>query len=182
MLTACGTPQLQIAEIDQATGKIISTTPISNAVVIAAKTISLKSYKGMLFVSDWGQPGTDETYMRTSVFIKQVMALNCFDRVLDSKGLAQVIATEGLSNKVENTHEPLSLNRLYHTYQPFLWVHFESGGSAIHPYAKIIVTNPSTLDNVFIGQTAFSGWVGITNEQGFYPLFNAFSVWLRQNW
>ena len=126
-------------------------------------------------------PGNSRTAARTAAFITQVEALHFFDQVLDARGLAKLIAAQGLGDKVVDTNEPISLNRLYHAYTPFLWLHFESGGTAMHPTSRLIVTNPDTLDDLFVAESELSFWNGVTNEQGFHPLFNALSGWLMEN-
>jgi hypothetical protein len=142
-LLACAVPSFRIAEIDQTNWTVRTPTKIASAEVITAKTLPLQPYGGMLFVSDWGEPDWEGTRIRTAAFIEQVQALRFFDQVLDSRALAKLIAAKGLGDKVLNTYEPLSLNRLYLANRPFLWVHFKSGGSGLQPNVQLVVTNPA---------------------------------------
>ena len=173
-LVACSTP-LQVAKMDERTGLLQSATPISKATIIISKKISLAPFKGMAFVSQWGPDKTE------SVVIEQIKAINYFDQVLNPEGLYQVIASYGLQDKVGNVEELIGLNRLYHKYKPFLWIHFKNGESNIRPTIQLIVTNPDNLEDVFVSQADMSFWNGVTNEDGFYPLINSLIEWINQN-
>ncbi len=168
------TPVLKIANIDERTGLLQSGVPISKATVIVSKKLPLSQFKGMAYVT------TDDSNYE-GLFVGQIRAIHYFKEVIDHSGLAALIDKNDLHKDVLYSDEPISLNRLYHAYEPFLWLQFKSGGNAAHPTIQLIVINPENLDEVFVSQADISFWNGLTNENGFYPIINSLIEWINMN-
>lgn len=170
LLAGCGS-LLKVGAVDPHTGHI-DTGPgkAAKATVLVSQKVDLSKYKALAFTSNTG----DYT-------VKQIEALGYFDKVVNSMQLQQLVVQQHLQDKVPSLTEPLDLNKLYHVYKPFLWIHLRViriGG----PRIELVVTDPDTLRDVFLASAKVDlFWTGDTDQTTRYPLFNALIDWMNEN-
>ena len=175
LVSACSSPSLRVAKIDDKTGLLQTEATVQKASILHSKKLTFAKFKGMAYVTGLSQAS------RMRVAIEQIKSLGYFDEVLDSTALANLIHEKGIEKSVMNIDEPIGLNRVFRKYKPFLWIQFRSGGTGASPFEQLVVTNPETLEIVFISQANLSFLHGLTNEEGFYPLINSLIEWINQN-
>ncbi|MBU6199734.1 MAG: hypothetical protein KGP08_08775 [Xanthomonadaceae bacterium] len=174
-LSACGT-QMQIARPDKNSGHLDGGGTYSNDVrkaeVIKSTPISLKKYDSNVFVSGGGKYAVD-----------QVRALGYFQSVFDNESLQKIVIQNHLQDKVQSLSDPIGLNNLYRYYKPFLWIHFKSERKEGVLYWRLVVTDPDSLDDLFVCQTQFNQWTdwAINDQTMRFPLFNSLIDWIKKS-
>lgn len=113
---------------------------------------------------------------------EQLAAIGAFGDVFDNDELQRRVIAAGLQDQVQNTDDPIGISRAYKYYKPFLWMHWEVKKEFGGVFARIIVTEPGTGQDLFIASTRACDAEGCMQNPGtLYPLFNSFIDWVRKN-
>jgi hypothetical protein len=199
LLSACGTlGESRVAPIDPKTGLLQSSQKLAVAKVVVSKKLALRSYKDMAVIS------SDDFSPMNSHFrpdnVKQLRAINFFDEVYGIDDLEKVVVANNLQDKVMTLRNWNGLRDLYRSYKPFLVIHFKCVDSG-DIYYRLIVTDPSTMEDVFVSEVKVHsqggyGLMGLLtlgsgmntgnkctgyDQDTRYPLFNSLITWLSQN-
>lgn len=171
LLCACGT-HMRVAKIDEKTGLLKSEMgEVDKATIVTAKKIPLATYKSMVFVSNGGDYG-----------INQTKEIKYFDQVLNYDDLQKLVIANNLQDKVPSLNEKIGINKLYHAYKPFLWINFKNVQRENKTFIQLVVTNPENLEDVFVSEIFPGyGWGGVNDQSFRYPLFNALIAWINEN-
>ncbi|BCK88721.1 hypothetical protein MIZ01_2527 [Sideroxyarcus emersonii] len=197
--SACGTyGESRIAQVDSKTGLLQSDREVAVARVVVSKKLALGPYQDLVVISKDDFSPMNSNFKTDNV--KQLRALNYFRDVIGFDDLQQLVVSNNLQNKVTTLSNWGGVRDLYRSYKPFLVIHFkciESGDI----FYRLTVTNPDTLENVFVSEVEVHSKVGyglmglFTLGAGMnsgnrctgydsdtrYPLFNSLILWINQN-
>ncbi|MBX3696797.1 MAG: hypothetical protein KF811_03230 [Dokdonella sp.] len=167
LLAGCGM-QYKAVRVNADTGYLGSG---EMAEVLTSKQVSLSKFDGTIFVSGGQYP------------IEQMRELGIFKTVLDSDDLQKIVIQNNLQDKIQTLGEPIGLSNLYRLYKPYLWIHFKRLNEGSTHKWQLIVTDPESLNDLFICQTRFNEWtsLNINDEKMLHPLFNALIAWTKTN-
>lgn len=171
-LAGCAGSHFKVADVDPQTGLLKSVDgPVAKANVIESKSIDLRSYRSMVFVTEW-------SYSKR-YFHKQIERLGFFEKVFDYSDLTKLVIQKGIADEVPRINNLISLSRIYRRTKPFLWIHPGDGKTG----PSLTVVDPGSGDRVFYAEAPLEGFVpAYKDDQWFhYPLINALIVWLDQN-
>lgn len=175
LFTACGT-QLKVAPINPQYGLITSENgEAKKASVIQSEKININKYKEFIFIPNGG----DYAVLQTKEF-------KFFNEVLNYEDLQKLIIEKNLQDKVPSITDGIGLNKLSKNYKPFLTMYFKPftipNGITTDRYLQLVVSNPETLQDVFVAQVKLDLlWEGINDQNTRYPLFNSFFEWINEN-
>lgn len=113
---------------------------------------------------------------------EQTRSLGAFDEVIDIEELQKRIVAANLQDKVPSISDRLGLNNAARHYKPFLWLRYDTDKRGQKLYGRLIVTDPLSLDDVFVAERELDYlWKGVNDQNTFYPMFNSLIDWLKQN-
>lgn len=117
---------------------------ISRVDVRIAREIDLAPYKALAVVMP--------EYMKSRPdALARVRALGVFDQVISSKDLPSFVMKQGLQRQVSDLGKWSGYQVLFHAYKPFLVVRFDCAARSDGVRYSLIVTNPGTLENIYVG-------------------------------
>lgn len=176
VIYSCGT-QLKNAPINKQTGLITDEKGIFKvAAVTKSEKIEILKYKNMIFVANGGE-----------FAVQQTKELGFFDLVVNPEQLEKKILDNNLQSKIYSIKTGEDLHDLSKFEKPFLVLYFKKVDLATKPnvqdlYLQMVVSNPLTIQDVFVAQVPLNIWTGNVNDQNTrYPLFNAFYEWVNSN-
>lgn len=112
----------------------------------------------------------------------QVSNLKFFDEILTLDDLQKAIVREGLQAKVPSVLDQVGISNAFHNYKPFLWIHITGERNGPKGHARLVVTNPDVLEDVFVAESEIDYlWTGVNDQFVWYPLFNSLVDWMRSN-
>ena len=166
-LAACTT--LEVTEVDPDTGLLPSMSG-SEASVVVNKPFDIDSRKSLAVAT-----GAD--------FVTgQLKELGFFDEVIDREGLEKAIVAANLTDDIPSVQDRIGLNRAAKFYKPFMWVHFEVRSEGRTDYLQIVLTDPITMEDLFVAERVMDfAWAGVNDQNTFYPVFNALIDYLKDN-
>ena len=199
LVSACGTyGESKIAQVDPKTGLLQSDQKVTVAKILVSKKLALSSYKDLAVISKDDFSPMNSNFKTDNV--KQLKVLNYFNEVISFDDLQQLVVSNNLQSKVTTLSNWGGVRDLYRSYKPFLVIHFKCVESGNISY-RLIVTNPDTLENVFVSEVEVHSKTGyglmglLTLGAGMnsgnrctgydqdtrYPLFNSLITWINQN-
>ena len=111
------------------------------ATVLVSKPFDLDTRRNILLV-----PPHD--------FMKgQLQNIHYFSEIITAEELQKIIVKNGLTNKVPSISDSIGISKAATNYKPFLWFHGKSHGTGRDIYSQFILTDPLTLDDLFIVET-----------------------------
>jgi hypothetical protein len=88
----------------------------------------------------------------------------------------------GLAEKVPSITDLIGISNAAKYYKPFLWLHAKTHGASRDMYTQFILTDPLTLDDLFIVETHLDFiWTGVNDQNNWYPMFNALIDYIKSN-
>lgn len=199
LVSACSTyGESRIAQIDPKTGLLQSHGEVAVARIVISKKLPLTPYQDLVVISKDDFSPLNVKFPTDNV--KQLRALNYFKNIISFDDLEQIVISEDLQNQVTTLSNWGGVRELYRAYKPFLVIHFKCVESGDIFY-RLIVTNPDTLDNLFVSEVEVHSKIGyglmglLTLGAGMnsgnrctgydsdtrYPLFNSLIMWINQN-
>lgn len=165
LLSAC--TSLKVVPIDPKTGAFPSST---EAKVVLSKSIDLDERKKIILVPN-------------DVFLKEsIINMNYFDEVINYEDLEKIIVQEDLTEKVPSIDGQIGINNAARHYKDFLWFHFLSVGENPDKKAQFILTDPQTLEDLFVTETHLDYvWKGVNDQYNWYPMLNSFIEYIKTN-
>lgn len=166
LCAACST-QYKVVETDPKTGNF-RTNAVANT--ITSKIVNLDEYKSILLIPD-------------SDFVKgQLESIGYFDQLITREELETIIIRENLQDEVPSVRDRIGLNQAYEHYKEFLWFRFDTRGKGLDEYGQFILTNPGTLEDIFVAEIKFDKWgPGVNDDTTWYPLFNSLIKYIKAN-
>jgi hypothetical protein len=164
-------PELKVAKVDN--GGLIQAKEgrkLGQADVTKNTKFPLNHYKEMAFFS------SNQYYFQYGY--DQLKSFNHFNQVLKYNDLEKIVIANNLQDKVINLDSQIGLSRFANNYQPFLWIRLYPKQENNKNYLTLVVTNPVNAEDLFEARTSHDGQ---TDEALLYPLFNALSVWIKEN-
>lgn len=164
-LAACSS--MKVVEVDPHTGHFPTNT---KATVVLDKRIDLDAMKSLLLVAK-------------NDFVKgQIQNIHYFGELMTYDDLEKKIIQANLSDKVPSIRDRISLSNAAKYYKDFLWFHFEILGTRPNQRGRFILTDARTMEDYFITETKLdSVWVGVNDQNNWYPMFNALIDYIKQN-
>jgi hypothetical protein len=164
-LGACSS--LKVTKLDPKTGFFPSKNKAS---VVTSQPIDLDTRKSLILVPN-------------SEFEKnQIINIGYFDEVITYEELETLIVKNNLSDKVSSIKDRIGVNNAAKHYKPFLWFRFDTRGSGNEKYAQFILTDPLTLDDIFVTETHLDYiWAGVNDQSNWYPMFNSLVQYIKDN-
>jgi hypothetical protein len=167
-----------------------------SARVVLSNQLALAPLKGLIVISE-------SAFARSAVDdVMQLKALNFFKQVLVFDDLEKVLVGNSLQDKVFTPVTRGDLKDIYHLYQPFLFLYFESksvrDADVVH---QLIAVDPDTMERVFVSEveehskSKFNAVCVPTSGAGIAPssycagpdriirgqLLDSFAKWIRAN-
>jgi hypothetical protein len=165
LLTACSS--LKVAKIDPNTGYF----PSKNfATVVKSEKVDLDAMKAMILVPD-------------ADFEKgQIKNIGFFDEVITFSDLEKLIISNELTDKVPTVRDRIGLNKAAKAYKNFLWFRYDTRRDGNKQYAQYILTDPLTLEDIFITEQYLDYvWAGVNDQNTWYPMYNSLVKYLKEN-
>jgi hypothetical protein len=168
LLSGCGTVG-QVKDVDISTGRI-KTASKATATVVKSEVINLKERRQLLLV-------LGGEFMR-----EQTKKLGYFDVVVDRAEMEKLLIKEGKDGLVDNVVNLLAWKKIASSYKPLLVLKFDTRSEGGSDYARLMVVDPLTAEDVFISEIKLDfAWKGVNDDNTFYPLFNTLLDWLEKN-
>jgi hypothetical protein len=164
-LTACSS--MQVATVEPETGYFKAK---KQAATIVSKQKNLDSMKDLILIPD-------------EDFVKgQINNIGYFDKVITFDDLENEIIVNNLQDKVPSVRNKIGINKAAKEYKPFIWFRFDTRGSGNDKYAQFILTDPKTLEDIFISEIHLDYlWAGVNDQYTWYPLFNEMIKYIEAN-
>lgn len=165
LLTACSS--LKVAKVDPKTGYF----PTSKfATVVKSSPVDLDQMKSLLLV-----PNSDFEY-------GQMKSIGYFDEVINFEELEKIIIKEQLTDQVPSLQDRIGLNKAAKAYKKFLWFRFDTRRDGNDQYAQYILTDPITLEDIFITEQYLDYiWAGVNDQNTWYPMYNSLIKYIKEN-
>lgn len=165
LVSAC--TQFKVVEIGHQTGYL----PIQRkADVIKHEKYDLDSMKSLIVVS------------AGEFFQEQVINMHYFENVISLDELRAIIIQEGLQEEIPCIADKIGINKAYTHYKRFLWLRFDSRRDGMRQYAQLILTDPGTLNDIFITEIYLDiAFRGVSDYTEWCPLCNALLDYIREN-
>ncbi|MGS2717835.1 hypothetical protein ACVBE9_06665 [Eionea flava] len=165
ILTACSS--MQVTTVDPNTGYFEAK---KQAVTTVSKFVDLDSIKQLILIPD-------------EDFVKgQINNIGYFDKVMTFDDLEKEIIVNNLQDKVPSVRNKIGINKAAKEYKPFIWFRFDTRGSGNHEYAQFILTDPDTLEDIFVSEIHLDYiWAGVNDQYTWYPLFNEMIKYIEAN-
>lgn len=166
-LLTVGCSSLKVAKIDPKTGYFPS-KKFSN--VVKSTPVDLDSMKALVLV-----PNAD--------FEKgQIKNMGYFDEVITFEDLEKIIITNNLTDEVPSVKDRIGLNKAAKAYRKFLWFRYDTRQDGNKVYAQYILTDPLTLEDIFITEQYLDYvWAGVNDQTTWYPMYNALLRYIKDN-
>jgi len=163
-LLACSS--MKVAELDS-TGHFPGNV---KATVILSKPFDLDARKSLVLIPD-------------SDFVKgEITNIHYFSEVITPEELQKAIVQHGMADKIPSITDAIGINNAAKFYKPFLWFHVKNHGTGREAYAQFILTDPLTLDDLFVAETHLDFlWSGVNDQHNWYPMFNAVIDYIKAN-
>ena len=117
--------------------------------------------------------------------LRQVRAIGFFNEAINLVDLQQRIMQNNLQDKVPSITDRLGISNAARHYKKFLWIHFDAETRDEKEFVRLVATDPTTLNNLFIAERELVNplmtWNGYTDPNTWFPLFNRFIDWLKAN-
>lgn len=166
MALLAGCTSMKVVKPDPQTGLFPAT---KTATITKNMNIDLDSKKALILV-----PNGDFT-------VNMVKNIGYFDEVINFEDLEKIIIKEDLTDSVPSVDDRIGLNKAAKAYKPFLWLRWDTRQDGSKKYTQLILTDPITLEDYFVTETYLDHvWAGVNDQNNFYPMFNAFVKYLKQ--
>ena len=158
---------MKVAKVDPVSGYFKAN---KEATTVVSKPVDLDSMKQTLLIPDQD-------------FVKGQMAnIGFFQNLITVKDLETEIVKNNLQDKVPDVRGRIGLNKAYKEYKPFLWLRYEVRGSGNDQYGRFILTDPSSLEDIFVAEIKLDYlWSGVNDQNTWYPLFNELIRYIGKN-
>lgn len=142
----------------------------NTATVLLSKPFDMDSRKDLVVV-----PAND--------FLKGELAnIHYFTEIITPDELQKAVVKNGLSDRVPSIADLIGISNAAKYYKPFLWFHTKVHGANRDMYTQFILTDPVTLDDLFIVETHLDFiWTGVNDQNNWYPMFNALIEYIKAN-
>lgn len=165
VLSAC--TSLKVVKVDAKTGYFPSD---KKATLVTKKPIDLDARKSLILVPD------------SDFEASQIRNIGYFEEVMNFSDLERKIITANLGDKVPSVTERIGVNNAAKYYKNFLWFRFERRGSGQDKQVRFILTDALTMEDYFVTETNLGqGWPGGNDRNNWYPMFNAFIDYIKEN-
>lgn len=165
LLGACSS--LKVVDVDPNTGYFPATT---KAAVVVNKPIDLDSRKGLLLIPD------------VEFERGQITNIKYFDEVMMATDLEKKIVQNNLGDKVPSIRDLIGVNNAAKHFKTFLWFHHETIGVRPNQQARFILTDPLTMEDLFITETKLDYvWAGVNDQNNWYPMFNSLIDYIKEH-
>lgn len=157
----------KVAVVSPETG-YFKTSKFANTVT--SKDADLDAMKSLLLI-----PNED--------FVKgQIANIMYFDALITIEELEKEIVINNLQDQVPNVQGSIGVNKAYKEFKPFLWFRVDTRGSGTEQYAQFKLTDPETLDDIFVAEIHLDYiWEGVNDQSTWYPLFNELIRYIEKN-
>lgn len=165
VMSAC--TSMQVAKVDEKTGYFPTT---QKATVVTSKPLDLDARKALLLI-----PNVE--------FVKgQIGNIQYFTEIMTVEDLEKRIVQSGLTDKVPSVRDRIGINNAAKHYKTFLWFRYERRGEGRSQFGQFVLTDPITLEDYFVTETALDFvWAGVNDQNNWYPMFNALIDYIKQN-
>ncbi len=165
MLSAC--TSLKVVKLDPKTGLFPTK---KEATVITNTPLNLDERKALVLVPN-------------AEFDKDsIKNIGYFDQVITSDDLETLVVQNNLGEKVPSIKGRIGINNAAKHYKSFLWLRYDTRGSRPKQYAQLILTDPLTLEDIFVAETYMDYlWSGVNDQSNWYPMFNSLIEYIKKN-
>ena len=164
-LSACTV--LKVVQVDPMTGYFPSN---KKATVLISKPLDLDISNALILV-----PNDDFTK-------GLVVNIGYFREVMTFDDLQKRVIAANLTDKIPSINDRIGVNNAAKYYKDFLWLRYNKRGEGINSYIQLILTDPITMEDYFSTETYLDFiWTGVNDQNNFYPMFNAFIDYIKQN-
>jgi hypothetical protein len=164
-VTACSS--LKVVEVNEGTGYFPGT---KRATTTKSIDTDLDKLKGLALV-----PNGDFT----SNMVKNI---GYFDEVITFEDLEIIIIKNELTDQVSSVNDRIGINKAAKAYKKFLWVRWDSRKDGSKKYKQLILTDPITLEDIFISETLLDYvWAGVNDQTNWYPMMNSLVDYIKKN-
>ena len=166
-LLASSCTQMKVVKVNEETGYFDAS---KKATIVKSEKIDLDKHKGLLLIPDGD-------------FVKgQINNIGYFDELITFDELEKYVVQNGLQDKIPSLREKIGVSNAYKHYKPFLWFRFDIREEKYKEYAQYILTNPETLEDIFVAEIYVDiVWTGVNDQYTWYPLFNALIDYISEN-
>jgi hypothetical protein len=136
--------------------------PASNvAYMVENKNVNLDTIKSLLVVQNG------------EFMYGMAQRLDYFDTIVTFEQFERDIITNNKQDLVGDINGKIGLNKAYRHYKKFLYLTmYQTNSKGVATNIRLKLTNPNTLEEIFISQLPSTGSGGVNDQNVFYPLFN----------
>lgn len=162
-----GCTSLKVVELDPKTGYFPSK---KKATVVTSVKADIDARKQLALVSN-------------SVFMEGMLKnIGYFDEVITLKELETRIVKANLTDKIPSLAGNIEISNAAKLYKDFMWFRFDTRTDGAKKYAQFILTDPKTLEDLFVTETFLDYvWAGVNDQYNWYPMMNAVLEYIREN-
>lgn len=115
----------------------------------------------------------------TSSMVKNI---GYFDEVITFEDLEKFIIKNELTDQVSSVNDRIGINKAAKAYKHFLWVRWDSRKDGAKEYKQLILTDPVTLEDIFVCETLLDYvWAGVNDQTNWYPMMNSLVDYIKSN-
>ena len=178
LITACVSrgPSFVVVKVDRQTGFLALNNGQQGKlepIIEKSQKFELTDFKEFVFVT--GSNMASKNYLRD-----QLAELKVFDQIMDYEGLEKIVVANKLQDEIPSLKNKLSINKLYTSYKPFLWIHLGYEKQGNDAFMILDVTDPRDMDVKFKVKVPLHK-VESSDANVRYPLINALIGWLKEN-
>lgn len=160
-------------------GKVQPLDPVSGTLPAKAKAdirtqvaLDLDQRRKLVVISD----------AEHGFFKRQIEQFAYFDEVIPRSELEVRIIRAQLGDEVPTIADRIGLNNAARRYRPFLWIHLERTRKDNTPFAQLVMTDATTMEDLFVAETELDfAWKGVNDQYNWYPLMNALVDYIESN-
>ena len=165
LLSACGTHS-KVIELDPETKLFPSN---KQAIVVTSRPFDIDNRRSLVLVPD-------------SIFdFEMTKNIGYFDEIIQTDDLEVLIVQNGLTDRVSSVNDAIGISKAAKHYKPFLWLRYKKKRDYSTDFWELILTDPLTLEDYFVAKTRLDYGIGVSDQNNWYPLYNALISYIRKN-
>ncbi len=119
----------------------------------------------------------------SSEFTPQMVEnIGYFNEIINIEDLQRIIVANDLTDEVPSISDRIGLNKAAKAYKQFLWLRWDRRTENNKSYMQLILTDPKTLEDIFICETHLDYiWKGVNDQSNWYPMMNSLIDYIKAN-
>jgi len=157
---------MKISELDAKTGRFPTR---QQATVLKHEACELDKYTSLLLMPD-------------NDFVRgQIANIHFFDETLRVEQLEALISEQAEVDQLSCSLDKHGIQKASKAYRPFLWLQFTTRQQGDAVFGQFNLIRPEDLHELFSVEALFDYEAGVSDQNTWYPMFNALVDYIDQN-